>query len=231
MKYAVSLIYIMCYLLTGIYSPSALIFAAHDTTSGGLTRTLHVLSLRQDLQSRLRAEALAARERAREQGQENGDIEYDELMKLPLLDATVKEVLRLYPPVASLPRMCVLFVSLSSLARLTDRSLVSDTIIRAGQNATSPSPYTIPSSPPTRALHRSRHSSCQRARRSTSASPGTTRTHVGGAQTRASSGRSGGSRPSLIPLTMKRGIPTAGMARARCRRRSWMRLVLGSMAG
>lgn len=109
MKYAVSLIYIMCCLLTDIYPPSALIFAAHDTTSGGLTRTLHVLSLRQDLQSRLRAEALAARERACEQGQENGDIEYDELMKLPLLDATVKEVLRLYPPVASLPRMCVLF--------------------------------------------------------------------------------------------------------------------------
>ena len=91
---------------------SALIFAAHDTTSGGLSRTLHVLSLRQDLQQRLREEAIAAREHAREQGIENGDIEYDELTKLPLLDAVVKEILRLYPPVASLPRMCVFLLFL-----------------------------------------------------------------------------------------------------------------------
>ena len=77
---------------------SALIFAAHDTTSGALTRTLHVLAQNPDLQSRLRKEVSEARVK-------DGDLEYEALMALPLLDAIVREVLRLYPPVAEMPRV------------------------------------------------------------------------------------------------------------------------------
>jgi len=76
---------------------STLTFAAMDTTSGALARILHLLSTHQDVQSRLRQEIVEARSR-------NGNLEYDELVALPYLEAVCRETLRIYPPVSYVQR-------------------------------------------------------------------------------------------------------------------------------
>ena len=53
--------------------------------------------MRQDIQTKVREEVTAAR-------REYGDLDYDTLMNLPLLDAVCRETLRLYSPVAYLSR-------------------------------------------------------------------------------------------------------------------------------
>ena len=73
--------------LTNMY-PRTLTFAAMDTTSGAVARTLLVLSIHQDVQNKLRQEITEARK--------SGDLSYDELVALPYLDAVCKETLRLY---------------------------------------------------------------------------------------------------------------------------------------
>ncbi|KAJ7158153.1 cytochrome P450 [Mycena filopes] len=70
---------------------SMIIFAATDTTSSSMNRLFHVLALYPDVQERLREEILTA-------GREH--LEYDAIDALPYLDGVVREVLRLYPPVA-----------------------------------------------------------------------------------------------------------------------------------
>ncbi|KAI3621701.1 hypothetical protein WG66_008812 [Moniliophthora roreri] len=68
-------------------------FAAMDSTSSVLARTLDILSTRQDVQDKLRQEILEARER------NNGEeFDYETLANLPYLNAVCKEVIRLYPP-------------------------------------------------------------------------------------------------------------------------------------
>ncbi|KAF8805218.1 cytochrome P450 [Phlegmacium glaucopus] len=71
---------------------TVLTFTAMDTTSSALARILHLLSIHQDVQSKLRQEIVDARNR-------HGNLEYDELTALPYLDAVCRETLRLYPPV------------------------------------------------------------------------------------------------------------------------------------
>ncbi|KAG6902019.1 hypothetical protein C0995_005667, partial [Termitomyces sp. Mi166 len=56
-------------------------FAATDTTSNALSRTLHLLALHPEAQERLRAEVIEARKF------HNGDIPYDDLVSLPFMDA------------------------------------------------------------------------------------------------------------------------------------------------
>ncbi len=67
-----------------------------DTTSNVLCRILHTLAQHPDAQDQLRAEFIDA------QGSFDVDncvnIHYDELVKLPYLDAVCRETLRLYPP-------------------------------------------------------------------------------------------------------------------------------------
>ena len=67
-----------------------LIFAAMDTTSNALSRTLQLLAAHSDIQERLRQEITNALE-------DNGgqDFSYDELVSLPFLDAVCRETLRL----------------------------------------------------------------------------------------------------------------------------------------
>lgn len=79
--------------------------AGHETTSTFLTWTLYRLATNLEVQRKLRDEIHAARRRATEH---NGDDELgaDDLMALPYLDAVVREVGRLDPPVASTVRMC-----------------------------------------------------------------------------------------------------------------------------
>ncbi|TFK20717.1 cytochrome P450 [Coprinopsis marcescibilis] len=68
------------------------VFAAMDTTSSALARILYLLSERQDVQDRLRKEIREARA-------QYGELDFDQLMNLPYLDAICRETLRLYPPV------------------------------------------------------------------------------------------------------------------------------------
>ncbi|KAG5338249.1 hypothetical protein C0989_007887, partial [Termitomyces sp. Mn162] len=56
-------------------------FAATDTTSNALSRTLHLLALHPEAQERLRAEVTEARK------SHDGDIPYDDLVSLPFMDA------------------------------------------------------------------------------------------------------------------------------------------------
>lgn len=71
-----------------------------DTTSNALCRILHLLAQHQDVQDKLRREVTEAYA-------ERGDLNHDELVALPYLDAVCKETLRLYPPVSFLFRTCV----------------------------------------------------------------------------------------------------------------------------
>lgn len=70
-----------------------LAFAGMDTTSNALTRILQLLAENQDMQEKLRAEVTAAYEQ-----NGGGNLEFDALSSLPLLDAICKETLRLWPP-------------------------------------------------------------------------------------------------------------------------------------
>jgi cytochrome P450 len=73
---------------------TVLIFGAQDTTASSLTRLLHMLSTHTNVQDQLRdeiSEALASTG--------DGRLDYDVVMSLPLLDAVLKETLRLHPPV------------------------------------------------------------------------------------------------------------------------------------
>ncbi|KAJ3716117.1 cytochrome P450 [Lentinula raphanica] len=69
---------------------STFIFAAMDTTSSGMSRILHLLSLHSEVQDKLRQEIIAARRERRD-----GQLTYDELVELPYLDAVCRETLRL----------------------------------------------------------------------------------------------------------------------------------------
>lgn len=77
---------------------TGLIFAAMDTTSNALSRTLFILAQHPEAQEKLRQEIREARE-------QYGEIPHDELMALPYLDAVCREILRLYPPVPSIARV------------------------------------------------------------------------------------------------------------------------------
>ncbi|KAF8171594.1 cytochrome P450 [Mycena galopus ATCC 62051] len=69
---------------------SMIIFAATDTTFSSMNRMFHVLAEHPEVQEKLRAEILAAPEL----------LDHDSLVALPYLDGVIREILRLYPPVA-----------------------------------------------------------------------------------------------------------------------------------
>ncbi|KAI0791025.1 cytochrome P450 [Abortiporus biennis] len=75
---------------------NTLVFAATDTTSQALTRTLCLLAENPDIQQKLREEVTAAMGET--------DLPYDEIMELPFLDAICRETLRLHPPVTTVFR-------------------------------------------------------------------------------------------------------------------------------
>ncbi|KAJ3506994.1 hypothetical protein NLJ89_g6550 [Agrocybe chaxingu] len=79
---------------------TTLTFAATDTTSGALSRIIHLLATHKDYQAKAREEIRAAKKA-------NGDqvLDYDALSALPFLDAICRETLRLYPPVSTLMRV------------------------------------------------------------------------------------------------------------------------------
>ncbi|KAG5653423.1 hypothetical protein H0H81_000534 [Sphagnurus paluster] len=78
-----------------------------DTTSSALSRILYMLSKHPKIQDNVRNEV---REKLRErqaQGDTSGRLCYDEVTSLPLLDAVIKETLRLYPPVPFVRRTTI----------------------------------------------------------------------------------------------------------------------------
>ena len=80
---------------------STFILAGMDTTSNALSRILHLLAGRPDVQEKLRAELAEA------QGGGRADIPYDDLVKLPYLDAVCRETLRVHAPVPLIRRTYV----------------------------------------------------------------------------------------------------------------------------
>ena len=80
-------------------SCSTFTLAGMDTTSNALSRIFHLLAQHTDVQEKLRKEILEA------QGGDYADIAYDDLVKLPYLDAVVREALRLHAPVTSTMRV------------------------------------------------------------------------------------------------------------------------------
>ncbi|KAI0355250.1 cytochrome P450 [Trametes cingulata] len=75
---------------------STFIFAAMDTTSNALATTLSLLAQHPDVQEKLRKEILEA--------SNGGDLDYDQLVSLPYLDAVCRETLRLHPPISAVFR-------------------------------------------------------------------------------------------------------------------------------
>ncbi|KAI0635838.1 cytochrome P450 [Trametes polyzona] len=73
---------------------STFILAGVDTTSNSLARILHLLSIHQDVQDKLRAELVEAQE------QYGDKMPYNELSQLPYMDAVCRETMRLYSPVS-----------------------------------------------------------------------------------------------------------------------------------
>ncbi|KAI0826700.1 cytochrome P450 [Trametes gibbosa] len=81
---------------------STLVLAAMDTTSNALSRILHQLTLHPEVQQKLREEIVQARDDGTGKLR---DLDYDEVMELPYLDAVCRETLRVYPPVGALMRV------------------------------------------------------------------------------------------------------------------------------
>jgi cytochrome P450 len=74
-----------------------LMMAAHDTTTSTLTTMMYLLARHPEWQERLRAKAAALGK---------SQLEFDDLDRLEELSWTMREALRLTPPLTSMPRMC-----------------------------------------------------------------------------------------------------------------------------
>ncbi|EIW61050.1 cytochrome P450 [Trametes versicolor FP-101664 SS1] len=69
---------------------STMLLGGMDTTANALSRILHILSQKPDVQERLRAEIIEARA--------DDNLAYDDIVKLSYLEAVCRETMRLYPP-------------------------------------------------------------------------------------------------------------------------------------
>lgn len=74
--------------------------AGVDTTSNAMARVLDILAHNPEAQTRLRTEILEARETY------GKEIPFDDVMRLPYLDAVCRETLRLYVVVLCVPNHC-----------------------------------------------------------------------------------------------------------------------------
>ncbi|EIN05330.1 cytochrome P450 [Punctularia strigosozonata HHB-11173 SS5] len=107
---------------------NTLIFAATDTTTGAISRTLFLLASHPEVQERLRQEIVEARE--------NRDLSYDTLSSLPYLDAVCRETLRLFPPLPFVFRTAISdgVVPLMFPIRGTDGEEIREVHVRDNQN-------------------------------------------------------------------------------------------------
>ncbi|KAH6903378.1 cytochrome P450 [Coprinopsis sp. MPI-PUGE-AT-0042] len=87
---------------------TVMIFGAQDTTSSILSRLLHVLATHPDVQDRLRQEIQALWQDPIHHDPDHPlRLKFDSIASLPLLDAVLKETLRLHPPVPFVRRTCL----------------------------------------------------------------------------------------------------------------------------
>jgi len=75
-----------------------LMMAAHDTTSSTLTTMIYLLARHPEWQERLRVKAVSMGK---------AQLEHDDLEQLEELSWSMREALRLTPPLTSMPRMCI----------------------------------------------------------------------------------------------------------------------------
>ncbi|KAJ6577162.1 cytochrome P450 [Mycena capillaripes] len=93
---------------------NTLVFAATDTTSSALSRTLHILAQHPEAQEKLRREIRVANDE-----QKGAELSYDQLVSLEYLDAICRETLRLYPPVSFVTRTCRKDIALMTSTPIT----------------------------------------------------------------------------------------------------------------
>ncbi|KAH9952184.1 cytochrome P450 monooxygenase [Amylocystis lapponica] len=105
---------------------SELVLAGVDTTSNTLCLILHLLAQHPDAQERLRNEIVDA--------QNGKDLPYDDLMRLPYLDAVCRESLRLHPLATSIARTpeTDMVLTLSEPIRGIDGTLMHDVSVPKG---------------------------------------------------------------------------------------------------
>ncbi|KAJ3572757.1 hypothetical protein NP233_g2868 [Leucocoprinus birnbaumii] len=108
---------------------ATLVFAAMHTTSSALSRILHLLTKRPEVQEKLRAELLEARKNNSED-----ELGYDQLVMLPYLDAVCRETLRVYPPLGTLSRTARkdMVLPLAKPIRTTSGKEITELIIPNG---------------------------------------------------------------------------------------------------
>ncbi|KAM5545851.1 hypothetical protein V8D89_000889 [Ganoderma adspersum] len=109
---------------------STFTLAGMDTTSNALSRILHLLAQHPDAQEKLRAELVEA------QGGPDGDanMSYDELDKLPYLDAVCRETLRVFAPVCLSGRVAMResVISFSNPVRGRDGNDMHEIVVPKG---------------------------------------------------------------------------------------------------
>ncbi|KAH9918750.1 cytochrome P450 [Epithele typhae] len=107
---------------------STMILAGMDTTANTLARILELLAQHPDVQERLREEVMRASEQYGD-----GEISFDDLMALPLLEAVCRETFRVSPGVTTLLRRTVtdVVMPLSTPIRMRDGTL-ADAQLRPG---------------------------------------------------------------------------------------------------
>ncbi|KAJ6544810.1 cytochrome P450 [Mycena vulgaris] len=100
---------------------STLVFAATDTTSSALSRTLHLLAQHPEVQEKLRQELRSAHK-------DGVDLSYDDVSSMEYMDAICRETLRLYPPVSIVTRITRKDVVLTTSTPITtvDGSMVTE---------------------------------------------------------------------------------------------------------
>ncbi|KAI0629819.1 cytochrome P450 [Trametes polyzona] len=105
---------------------STFILGGMDTTSNALSRIFHLLAQKPDVQDRLRAEISEACS--------GNDLAYDDIVKLPFMDAVCRETLRLYAPVQVSTRDAAQDTTLPLLhpIRGRDGSMISEVPVPKG---------------------------------------------------------------------------------------------------
>ncbi|KAI0350833.1 cytochrome P450 [Trametes cingulata] len=109
---------------------SSIIFAAMDTTSSALSRTLNLLAENPDVQDKLRREIIEAKNGC------EGELSYDQLHALPYLEAVCRETLRLYAPAPQTFRgtMKDAVLPLSEPIHATDGTVLRELVVPRGTN-------------------------------------------------------------------------------------------------
>ncbi|KAJ6612448.1 cytochrome P450 [Mycena sp. CBHHK59/15] len=87
---------------------TVMIFGAQDTSASALSRIMYILSIRPDIQEKVRAEFQAAHISTSLEDR----LSWEAISALPMLDAVLKETLRLYPPVPFVRRTATAEVAL-----------------------------------------------------------------------------------------------------------------------